>query len=85
MITCRQASLLVSKSLDAVLTSAERAALDEHARHCPRCVHEARKLEEIHRACREWADESLSDAGRAVLPADCRQRLQARLAAALQG
>ncbi|HOX42576.1 MAG TPA: hypothetical protein PK668_03210 [Myxococcota bacterium] len=84
MITCLQASALISRSFDVQLGGEESRLVEQHTRACPACLRYARELELIRRCCRELVEEALGEGG-APLPEGSRRRLQARLELALQG
>ncbi|GAB4262289.1 MAG: hypothetical protein Kow0092_12510 [Deferrisomatales bacterium] len=76
MLTCREASLLASKSLDARLSLAERAGLRIHLALCGACSRYRLQIEQIHdalQAAASWetpaAAFALSDEERARLKA----------------
>lgn len=71
MLTCREASMLVSQSIERRLPWRSRVALRLHLLACAACTQFKRQAELIHRAAREYArrlpaaaDLGLSEAAR---------------------
>lgn len=81
-ITCEEAELFISASLDGELSPEEQASLDSHIASCPDCrrsLEEATALRQIVGASLRTPDESLTANVTAAVRADARFRRQSRL------
>ncbi|MEY2631996.1 MAG: hypothetical protein RIR00_650 [Pseudomonadota bacterium] len=54
MITCKHATRLASRQLDALLGIGQRLALWLHLSYCPGCRRAARQFRFLQQACRSW-------------------------------
>jgi uncharacterized protein YcgI (DUF1989 family) len=80
MLTCKEASLLVSQSIDRRLSWRERWGVRAHLFICAACRRFKRHMEFLHRAAREYAAEGLRTVHRYGLSAAARDRVRQALA-----
>lgn len=78
MLSCKQASRLVSQSLDRRLTWRERLGLKLHLAICDACRQFSRQLAWMRMALRHFAQRAESDEA-VRLPAEARARIQKNL------
>lgn len=77
MLSCKQVSLLTSRSMDTALTRREQWAVRLHLLYCRGCQRFRDQAQFLRRAARR-SSESLS-AGATRLPAAARERIRAAL------
>ena len=77
MLSCKEVSLLTSKSLDTTLTRRERLAMRLHIAYCRGCSRFRDQIEFLRRAAQR-SSESLS-AGAVRLPEAARERIRTAL------
>ncbi len=75
MLTCKQASALVSQSLDRRLSWRERLGLRLHLVICAACARFARQVRLLHAAARAFAEAGVAADLPARLSAPARQRI----------
>lgn len=84
MLTCRQASELVSQSLDRELTRRERWALRFHLLICVACARFNRQLASMQKVIDRWLADS-EDSAHVQLPVQAKVRMSRRLESEASG
>ncbi|MEO7717746.1 MAG: zf-HC2 domain-containing protein [Capsulimonas sp.] len=59
-MNCAQAQTYIQESLDGILSSAQREALDAHLAVCPVCTDHWREYRQLSRAATQWVQEPVS-------------------------
>ena len=81
MMSCKEASRLISEGMDRSLSWRERGSLGFHLTLCRVCTAYKKQLEIISRIARRAGEVVLSDSPSAVaLSADARQRIKSKIA-----
>ena len=81
MLTCRDASHLISEREERPLSLRERWGLRLHLLICAYCRAFERQVATMRRAIREWARRLEADSAEGDLPPEARDRIRAALAA----
>jgi len=79
MLTCKEASALVSQSIDRPLPLSERWALRLHLLLCDACTRFKRHVEFLHKAAQRYARRDVPAARQLRLSTEARRRIHSAL------
>ena len=79
LMSCREATRLVSESLDRPLSLKERLALQVHLFTCRNCMRYQSQIRRMRRAVDDYAQEQQRDGEGPVLSSEARRCLQSRI------